>query len=157
MDVNIFVYAHREDTANHLFYRQWLESVINSNSDFAYSPLVLSGFLRIITHPKVFEVPTDLDIGLQFIKQITSSVNAIKLLPKDRHWQIFEDLIKTTQAKGNFIPNAYHAALAIESGCEWVSSDKGFKKFHGLRLINPLLIPPGNKLSFEQTSCSTQL
>ncbi len=139
MDVNIFVYAHREDSPHHLFYRQWLESVINSTSDFAYSPLVLSGFLRIVTHPKIFEVPSELDNALHFIKQITSSPNAIKLLPRDRHWKIFEDLVKSTRAKGNFIPDAYHAALAIESSCEWVSSDKGFKKFHGLKLVNPQL------------------
>ena len=139
MDVNILVYAHREDMTNHKNYRQWLESIINSNIDFGYSPLVTSGFLRVVTHPKIFEVPTDLDMALQFIDQITSSSNAVSILPKDRHWAIFENLIKTTKATGNFIPDAYHAALAIESGCEWVTSDKGFKKFRGLKLKNPLI------------------
>ena len=52
MDINVLVYAHREDAANHLAYRQWLESVINGRGSFAYSELVLSGFLRIVTHPK---------------------------------------------------------------------------------------------------------
>jgi len=138
MDVNILVYAHREDVDHHENYRQWLESVINSNVDYGYSPLVLSVFLRIVTHPKVFEVATPLENAIKFVNQIQNQSNAVNILPKDRHWCIFEHLIKTTHAKGNFIPDAYHAALAIESGCEWVTTDKGFKKFRGLKLKNLL-------------------
>ena len=45
MDVNVLVYAHREDVKDHSFYQNWLESVINGNSKFGYSELVLSGFI----------------------------------------------------------------------------------------------------------------
>ena len=138
MDVNILVYAHREDVDRHDEFRDWLESVINSNTDYGYSELVSSGFLRVVTHPKVFETPTPLNEALKFIQQIKSQQNSIKIIPKDRHWFIFEDLIRATNAKGNFIPDAYHAALAIESGCQWVTTDKGFKKFKGLKTRHPL-------------------
>lgn len=139
MDVNILVYAHREDAENHDKYQCWLESVINDNSDYGYSELVLSGFLRIVTHPKVFETPSPMEKALLFINQIKDQQNAIKIAPKERHWLIFEDLMRTTNAKGNFIPDAYHAALAIESGCEWITTDKGFKKFKGLKTKHPLI------------------
>ena len=138
MDVNIFVYAHRQDVEHYESYRKWLEMIINSNVDYGYSSLVLSGFLKIVTHPKVFETPTPLDEAIHFVNQIQSQSNAVNIRPKDRHWSIFENLIKTTGAKGNFIPDAYHAALAIESGCEWVTTDKEFKKFKGLKLKNLL-------------------
>ncbi len=138
MDVNILVYAHREDVEHHEQYRHWLESVINSNTDYGYSSLVLSGFLRVVTHPKVFEIPSVLDDAIYFVNQIKEQSNAVKISPKDRHWAIFESLIKHTHAKGNFIPDAYHAALAIESSCEWVTTDKGFKKFKGLKFKNLL-------------------
>lgn len=55
------------------------------------------------------------------------------------HWGIFERLIKATSATGNFIPDAFHAALAIESSCEWVTTDKGYKRFKGLKTIHPLI------------------
>ena len=139
MDVNILVYAHREDVDNHDKFRHWLESVVNSNIDYGYSELVLSGFLRIVTHPKVFENPTPLEEALKFVKQIKSQQNAIKIVPKERHWSIFEDLMRATKATGTFIPDAYHAALAIESGCQWVTTDKGFKKFKGLKTKYPLV------------------
>ena len=133
MDVNILVYAHREDVDSHADFRYWLESVVNGKSDYGYSELVLSGFLRVVTHPKVFETPTALEDAMSFVKQIKSQQNAVRITPKERHWSIFENLISGVNAKGNLIPDAYHAALAIESGCQWVTSDKGFKKFKGLK------------------------
>ena len=136
MDVNILVYAHRQDVEYHKDYRQWLESVMNSNVDYGFSSLVLSGFLRVVTHPKIFENPSPLEAAIKFVKQIQGHSNAVEIVPKDRHWFIFEGLIKSTNARGNLIPDAYHAALAIESGCQWVTTDKGFKKFNGLKLKN---------------------
>jgi len=138
MDVNVFIYAYRQDVAQHLEYREWLESVLNSQSFYGVSELVLSGFLRVVTHPKVFNVPTPLGEAIQFTQQIRNQSNAINMIPKERHWSIFENLILSTQAKGNLIPDAYHAALAIESGCEWVTTDKGFKRFKGLKIMHPL-------------------
>ena len=70
MDVNVLVYAHRKDAANHSAYRQWLESIINGQASFGYSELVLSGFLRIVTHPKVFEIPSALLSAICFTEQI---------------------------------------------------------------------------------------
>ena len=70
MDVNVLVYAHREDTPDHLAYREWLESIINGNAAYAYSELVLSGFLRVVTHPRVFEIPSALASAVIFANQI---------------------------------------------------------------------------------------
>ncbi len=138
MDVNILVYAHREDVNDHKLFLQWLESLLNGHTDYGYSELVLSGFLRVVTHPKVFEIPSSVDDALFFVNQIRNQPNAIKITPKENHWGIFEKLMSEIKAKGNFIPDAYHAALAIESGCEWITTDKGFKKFKGLKTIHPL-------------------
>ena len=49
MDVNMLVYAHREDTANHSAYRDWLEEQINGAEAYGVSELVLSGFIRVVT------------------------------------------------------------------------------------------------------------
>lgn len=138
MDVNILVYAHREDIEHHTQTLKWLELIINSNTDFGYSELVLSGFLRLVTHPRIFQTPSTLEDALIFVEQIKNQSNAVLITPKDRHWIIFKDLALSTKAVGNFIPDAYHAALAIESGSEWVTADKGFKKFKGLKIFNPL-------------------
>ncbi|MDD5389134.1 MAG: type II toxin-antitoxin system VapC family toxin [Gallionellaceae bacterium] len=136
-DVNVLVYAHREDSPNHSMYRQWLEDQINSDASFAVSELVLSGFLRIVTHPKIFDPPSDLEDALAFVGAIRSQTNCVVVSPQARHWDIFLKLCRVANAKGNLIPDAYHAALAIEAGCEWVTTDRGFSRYPGLRWRTP--------------------
>ena len=140
MDVNVLVYAHREDAANHSAYRQWLESIINGQASFGYSELVLSGFLRIVTHPKIFEIPSTLSSAICFAEQIRGLPNAVCLVPGAMHWKIFRECLEQINATGNDIPDAYHAALAMEWGCEWMTADKGFKRFKGLKVRHPLTL-----------------
>ncbi|WP_020396250.1 type II toxin-antitoxin system VapC family toxin [Thiolinea disciformis] len=136
-DVNIFVYAHREDIPNHADYLAWLEALINSDQNFAVSELVLSGFVRIVTHPKIFNPPSTIEEAMEFITGIRSLPNCVVVAPNERHWEIFQNLCISTNAKGNHIPDAYHAALAIESGCEWITTDRGFSRYAGLRWRTP--------------------
>jgi uncharacterized protein len=138
MDVNILVYAHREDTTDHPAYRDWVEDTVNSRSAYGVSELVLSGFIRVVTHPKVFERPTPLEVALDFVNQSRAQPQAVPLRPGPRHWAIFEKLLRTSDAPGNRVPDVYHAALAIESGCDWITTDKGFLRFAGLRARHPL-------------------
>jgi len=137
-DVNILVYAHREDAENHTIYLKWLSELINSDETFAVSELVLSGFLRIVTHPKVFNPPSTLSDALEFVNTLKQLENCKVVVPGDRHWDIFQKLCLTSNARGNLIPDAYHAALAIEAGCEWITADRGFGRYEGLRWRCPV-------------------
>ena len=140
MDVNVLVYAHRQDTPDHLVYREWLESIINGNAAYGYSELVLSGFLRVVTHPRIFEMPSALTSAVIFANQIREVPHAVCLAPGPMHWKIFLQCIEQIDAKGNDIPDAYHAALAMEWNCVWVTTDKGFKRFKGLKVRHPLAL-----------------
>ena len=140
MDVNVLVYAHREDTLEHSAYREWLESTINVTVPYGYSELVLSGFLRIVTHPRICEAPSVLSRATRFVNQIRESQNAVCLAPGPMHWKIFLQCIEQIDAKGNDIADAYHAALAMEWNCVWVTTDKGFKRFKGLKARHPLAL-----------------
>lgn len=140
MDVNVLVYAHREGTPDHLAYRQWLESVINGSAAYGYSELVLSGFLPVVTHPRVFEMPSELSNAVRFANQIREAHHAVCLAPGPMHWTIFLQCMVQIDAKGNAIPDAYHAALAMEWKCEWVTTDKGFKRFKGLKVRHPMAL-----------------
>lgn len=138
MDVNVLVYAHREDVRDHLAYREWLESVINGNTKYGFSELVLSGFVRVVTHPKIFEVPSSLEQALTFANQIRSSCQAVCIAPGAQHWSFFIRCVEHINAIGNDVPDAYHAALAMEWDCQWVTTDKGFRRFKGLSVKHPL-------------------
>ena len=136
-DVNILVYAHRADAPNHVAYRQWLEGVINSDQAYGMADIVLSGFLRIVTHPRVFNPPSELETALAFVQEIRNQPNCIIIAPGARHWGIFTRLCQVSGAKGNLIPDAYLAALAIESGSEWMTTDGDFARFPGLKWRRP--------------------
>ena len=137
-DVNVLVYAHREDSAHHTACRVWLEGVVNGNESYALSELVLSGFVRVVTHPKVFAKPSPLAAALEFAEQLRSQAHCVPVAPGGRHWAIFRSLCLEAGAKGNLVPDAYLAALAIEAGCQWVTSDRDFSRFKGLRWRHPV-------------------
>lgn len=137
-DVNVLVYAHREDTEHHAACRRWLEAAINGEERYGVSELVLSGFVRITTHPKVFASPSPVMAALEFAEQVREQPNAMLIEPGERHWSIFRRLCVEAKAKGNLVPDAYLAALAIEGGCEWITTDRDYSRFPGLRWRSPL-------------------
>jgi uncharacterized protein len=139
-DVNVLVYAHRADAPGHPAYREWLEALINGDPAYGFSELVLSGFLRVVTHPHVFNPPSDLDSAFTFAQAIRSQPNAVPISPGPRHWDIFKRLCEGSGVKGNLVPDAYLAALAIESGCEWITTDRDYSRFPGLKWRHPLIV-----------------
>ncbi len=101
------------------------------------SELVLSGFVRVATHPKVFDPPATTSQALGFAAAVRAQNAAVIVGPGDRHWAIFERLCLTAAARGNLVPDAYLAALAIESGAELVTTDRDFSRFSDLRWRHP--------------------
>ena len=138
IDVNVLVYAYREDSPDHLNFKNWLTGLLGSEEIFGIASIVLSGFLRITTHPKIFDPPSSLEDALRFAEALRSQPNFWAVAPGPRHWQIFTQLCQATSARGNLIPDAYLAAMAIETDAEWVSTDRDFKIFPGLRWRHPL-------------------
>ena len=138
VDVNVLVYAHRPDAEDHFQYRDWLDRVLNSEATFGLADLVLSGVVRIVTNPRIFAKPTPLDVALQFAESLREHEGCLLVSPGDRHWSIFTGLCRGVGAKGNIISDAFHAALAIESGAEWITADRDYARFPGLRWRHPL-------------------
>jgi len=58
--------------------------------------------------------------------------------PGRGQWPLFHHLLTTTTVKGNLIPDAWFAALAIDAGCVWITTDRDFARFPGLRWMHPL-------------------
>jgi uncharacterized protein len=137
LDVNILVDAFRGDQPRHSTVRSWLDGMIEGDSAFGVPDPVLSGFMRVVTHPRVFKEPDDVEDALVFAERLREMPHAITVRPGERHWSIFTRLCRVTRAVGNAIPDAYLAALAIESGSEMITGDRGFARFPGLRWQDP--------------------
>lgn len=137
-DVNVLVYAHRQDSASHVHHKRWLAALVNGDAAYAMASIVIAGFLRVVTHPKVFVRPSPVSVALAFATQVLDAPNCVRIEPGPRHWEIFARLCRTHEAKGNVVPGAYLAALAMEAGCELVTTDRDFARFAGLRSRHPL-------------------
>lgn len=132
------MYAFHEGAPDHARYRAWVEAAIASDEPLGVSELVLSGFIRVATHPRVFSPPASIDQALAFANALRSQPNVVLLSPGQRHWEIFERLCVSAGAKGNLVADAYLAALAIETGSEWITTDRDFSRFAGLRWRHPV-------------------
>ncbi|MGH7165849.1 MAG: PIN domain-containing protein [Nitrospiraceae bacterium] len=91
-----------------------------------------------MTHHRAFRDPTPLDIALDFTAAIRGHPNAVALSPGERHWDIIQRLCRETRAKGNLVADAFLAALAIEAGAEWITTDRDYARFPGLHWRHPL-------------------
>lgn len=137
-DVNVLVGAYRSDAPHHDRLKRWLEAAVQDVESLGLSDAVLSGFVRIVTHPRVFTVPTPLDTALKQAGSLHDTHGTLRVTPGDRHWSIFTELCAGADARGNLVADAAHAATAIEAGATWVTLDRDFARFPGLRWRSPL-------------------
>ena len=136
-DVNVLICAFREDSPDHKKYRRWLESVVRGDMAYGMSPQVLGAVVRIVTHPRIFVPPTPLEEALAFANVLVDQPHCQVIQPGPRHWGIFHGVCQRARASGNLVQDAWFAALAIESGCEWITTDRDYARFEGLRWRAP--------------------
>ena len=136
-DVNVLLYAFRTDSPGHAGYRNWLQGVLDGEAAYGMSPQVLAGVIRISTHPRVFARPSRLTDVIAFASVLLEQSHCQQIWPGDRHWNIYRDVCRRANATGNLTQDAWFAALAIEAGCEWITTDRDFARFTGLNWRAP--------------------
>lgn len=138
VDVNVLLYAHREDLPQHGEYRALLDEWANADEPLGVADLVFSGFLRVITNRRVFSDPFPIEQALQSVDDLLEAPAVMKLCAGERHWSIFRRLVAEAGATGNDVADAYLAAYAVENNAVWLSADRGFARFSLLRYKHPL-------------------
>ena len=136
-DVNVLLYAFRKDAADHDKYLAWLEGIVNGDAAYGVAPQVLAAVIRLATHPRVFAQPSRLDEAMAFSRTLIEQPNCVLVNPGPRHWDLFARLCADAKASGNLVPDAWFAAMAVESGCEWITTDRDYARFKGLRWRPP--------------------
>ncbi len=137
-DINVLLYAHRPESPRHLEFREWLESAVSSGGYFSVPALARSGFIRMATNRRIFSNPTSLETAIRFMENLLENPNHVEISPGKSHWKLFLDLCRAAQAKGDLVTDAYFAALALECGGEWITADRDYARFPGLRWRHPL-------------------
>lgn len=137
-DVNVLVTAFRSDAPHHGAVRQWLERAVDGVEDLGITDAVAAGTVRVLTHRRVFDPPTELEMALRQVDALLAAPGVRRAGPGPRHWEVFADLCRAADARGNLVADAHHAAVAVEHGATWVTLDHDFARFPGLRWISPL-------------------
>jgi toxin-antitoxin system PIN domain toxin len=139
LDVNVLVVAHRPDGhPRGAEVHAWLTSRLTAVERVGIDSLVLSAVARIVTNPRIFEVPSSSTTALAFCSAAINAPSAVRVIPSSRHWSLFEEYVLDLRLVGNDIPDAYLAALALDHDAALATLDRGFRRFPGLRIVDPL-------------------
>jgi toxin-antitoxin system PIN domain toxin len=137
-DVNLLVLAHRTDQDGHGAARHWLVDEVNSERPFALADLAVAGFLRVVTNPRIFADPTPLKEAIRFLEGLFEQPTCVPVAAGPRHWEIVRQVLLDADARGNLVPDAHLAAIAMEHGAIVATRDRGFARFARVRWLDPL-------------------
>ena len=138
VDLNVLLYATNRDAAQHDVVRAWWERAINDEDSVGLPWVVLLGFLRLATNPRVFPHPLAPDGAAARLDTWLSQENVRVVREKDDHWETLRALLRDTGTAGNLTTDAHLAARALTHDAVLISCDADFARFKGLRWENPL-------------------
>jgi toxin-antitoxin system PIN domain toxin len=136
-DANVLIYAFRPGGPQHAIANSWLGRVVAGEARFGISRLAMSALVRITTNGRIYPKPSSLADAFRFCDHVLGQPHCEVVEPGERHWGIFERLCRATDTRGPRVTDAWFAALAIEWGCEWVTFDRDYARFPGLKWSMP--------------------
>jgi len=139
VDANLLLYAVNRDLPQNARARAWLEKVLSGQENVGLPWVVILAFLRLTTNARVFAQPLTVEQAVAYIEEWLAQPVVTTVTPGKGHWPIMHNLLTVSGAGGNLTTDAHIAALAIEHGYTVYSTDHDFKRFGGLRHVNPLL------------------
>ena len=129
VDANVMLYAVDAASQFHPPANQWLETALSGDTRVGFPWASLLAFQRIATHPRASANPLTPMQALGFLRDWLDCDQAWIPQPGPRHARILEQLIVGGDLRGNLIPDAHLAALAIEYGVGVCSFDSDFARF----------------------------
>jgi toxin-antitoxin system PIN domain toxin len=138
-DVNTLVYAYRREAAAHEPYRSWLAEVLGGSEEVALVDHVLIGFVRVVTNPRIFAEPAPIGAAVSFVEVLRAARPSRHLGPTAAVWeQLSAWAAVDAGLRGNLVPDAYLAAVAVVQGCRLATADRGFARFDRLEFFDPI-------------------
>lgn len=129
-DVNILVAASRHDHPHHAAALAWLEQALVDAAHgvpFTVQPMVVAGFLRLVTNPRIFVQPTPIKDALDFIDALLGAPG-VEQASLGGEWPLLRKLCTDHGLTANDLPDAWLAAAVIHQASHLVSFDGDFKK-----------------------------
>jgi toxin-antitoxin system PIN domain toxin len=137
-DVNVLIYAYYGPAPEHSVYARWLNDVRSTGSELLLPTTVLTGFLRIVTNSRVIENAPSTAEAMSFVVALRSGAGAREVTDESAVWRRLGELVDgDQQIRGNLVPDAFLAAIAISHGATVATRDRGYARFPRLRWFDP--------------------
>jgi toxin-antitoxin system PIN domain toxin len=137
-DINLLIYAHNRRAPAHAQARDWWQDCLQGSEGVALAWVVILGFVRITTHPRVFEFPLTVATSLERVEEWLAFPHIEIIQPSTSHFANWSAELKRLGTAGNLTTDAHLAALAMERGLILHTTDADFSRFPGLKWRNPL-------------------
>ncbi|MCB1094866.1 MAG: PIN domain-containing protein [Verrucomicrobiae bacterium] len=137
-DINLLLYATFSSCSQHGVAKAWWDGVLSGSLPVRIGHIVILGFIRISTHPKVFKTPLTLPQAIAVVDGWLSQPNVEMIAPATAHWDNLKMMLAAGTTGGNLTTDAHIAALAADFGLIIYSNDTDFGRFPGVKVINPV-------------------
>jgi uncharacterized protein len=137
VDLSILLAAVNSRAPQHKQAHAWWEARLNSNEPTALTWLVVLGFLRLTTHPKLLPEPLLLGDAIAMVDGWLARPNVQMLQVTGGHWNILQTMLLAVGHGSTLTMDAHLACLAIQHGCEIATLDEDFSHFPGVNWYNP--------------------
>ena len=137
-DANLLIYAHNVDADRYEPAHHWLESILRGPEPVAFPWAIIHTFLRLTTSTRALPEPYTIEEAIEIVNR-WMRVPATRIIePGPRYWNILRLVLAQSAVRGKMVSDAHLAALAIEHDATLYTSDRDFRRFRGLRVVNPL-------------------
>ena len=138
VDANLLIYAVNQDLPQHRQARAWWERMLSGTARIGIPWVCIMAFLRICTNPRMFSSPLSPETAIAYIDEWLDQPPVQLVAPGAGHWAILRNLLLQSGMAANLTTDAHIAALALEQGYSVYSADNDFRRFPGLKHVNPL-------------------
>ena len=143
-DVNVLVHAFRVESAAHEPYRSWLTQTVLSAETIGLTALTASGFVRVVTHRRIFPEPAPTAQAMRFLAHLLAAPRVRWVDESASVWRHLQQLVDADPGIGaNRVPDAYLAATALAHGARLATADRGFARYARLRYFDPCPVGAG--------------
>jgi len=102
----------------------------------------LGEFLRVVTHPRIFDPPSTLETALNALDGLLESPTLQVLSPGTAFPELFAESVRAADARGNLVFDAQIVAVCLEHGVsQLLTHDRDLARFpeiETLSIIDPL-------------------
>lgn len=138
LDANILIYSTNTDDPSYVPINAWLKRLFESPETVGFPWVTIWAYLRITTDPRIWKHPKRMADAIAHVRTWLDQPGATLIHPGPRHAEVLEDLVTKRHVVGPLVSDAALAAIAIEHGATFASTDRDFARFEGLRWVNPL-------------------